>query len=111
MDALKYLAENPFTFKDEHMDVSMGVCLTCRAMQEPHVLVYAQSSDTPHEPPEQLEYDTVEHALVGLLRAGYTLASSEPPHPSAWDFIYSIAAWRMMLPEVQVPPSTPTRTN
>ncbi len=98
MDDLKYLEEHPFKYADGRLDVSMGVCLTCSAMQTPHVLVYMQTIETKDEPPERLEYPTVHHALLGMLRAGYTLANSEQPHPSAWDFIYSVAAWRMMLP-------------
>jgi hypothetical protein len=95
VDDLKYLEEHPFKYADEHMDVVMEVCPTCQVLQQPHVKVCMRFGKDDREP-AHIEYDTVTHGLEGLLRAALTLVAGG--QPGAWDYVYSIAAWHMMLP-------------
>jgi TRAP-type mannitol/chloroaromatic compound transport system permease small subunit len=91
------------------MEASMEVCLACSKLDVPHVKVRLQYTEAT-DPAAIMEYDTVEHALVGLLRAAYTMA--EGGHYATWDFIYSLAAWRMMMPGFQnLPTPMPSRAH
>ncbi len=104
MDDLKYLEDHPFKYADEHMDVVMEVCPMCQALQSPHVKVRVDFACDPTEPARQ-EYHTVDHGLHGLLCLACKLAENN--QAGVWDFIYSMAAWRMMLPGVQALPTPP----
>lgn len=104
VDDLEYLAEHPFEYADADMKLSMEVCPTCAALQEPHVRVRLELSDQPGKEADRREFATVTHALNALLHFACKL--SEKDYRSIWDLVYSVAAWRMMLPGVvTLPPS------